>query len=276
MRRLHLAIPALLAVAPASISPSARPVRLDWGSLNILMMADPSRGTLIWGSERRGLRDKQPERGFMGYVDPAAAWRWTQDVREFLATPLTTADTGTFRASPVLRSRQGDWIYFIRLKRKDRWVDERFLVMQGASRSEARQLLIEGIERNAIEFIEALEGVNVQTLNMRRSESADSIPIANPADTSNCPTVHGKPPAVKYPRLERERGKDGDVWTSFVVTAAGAVDSSSIEVLLSDGQGFESAVLSALVRTRFKPATRQGTPISMRMYQQFSFRIVGR
>ena len=271
MRRLHLALPFLLTVAPASISPSARPVRLDWGSLNIVMMADSSRGTLIWGSSRGDARTKGRE--FVSYIDPADGYAWTRQLREFLTLRLTSADTGNFRASPVLRSNAGDWIYLVRLKRDGRWTDERFIVLQGASQSEERQLLIEGKEQNAIEFLETLESVNTQALSMP-SPRLDSIPVANPADTGTCPVVQRNPPRVRYPAHYREDGRDGDVWLSFVVTAAGAVDSSSIETLLSDGEAFESTVRSAVARTRFTPGRRNGEPISMRVFQRFAFRIV--
>jgi TonB family protein len=274
MRRLHLTIPFFLIAAPTSISPNARPVRLDWGNLNIVMMADSSRGTLIWAASRGDAKGRTKERDFVAYVEPADAHAWTQALRQFLALRLTAADTGTFRASPVLRSRTGDWIYFVRLKRAGRWTDERFIVLQGVSRSEERQLLIEAREQNAIEFLETLESVNIQALGMPPSPRADSIPIANPADTGSCPVVEHNPPRVRYPDFYREDGKDGDVWMSFVVTAAGTVDSSSIHVLLSDGEGFESNVRSAVARTRFTPGRRNGVPISMRVFQQFTFRIV--
>ena len=268
MRRLHLAIPLLLTVTSMSSNP--RPVRLDWGSLNILLMADSTRGTLVWAASRAQSND----RNFVAYVEPADAYTWTQELRQFLALRLTTADTGTFRASPVLRSKRGDGIYFVRLKRKDRWLDERFLVLQGASRTRG-QLLIEGTERNAIEFLEALESVNMLALAMPRSQQVDTIPIANPADIGGSPVVQKNPPPVRYPGLARRDGKDGDVWLSFVVNASGAVDSSSIQVLLSDGPEFESSVVSALVRTQFTPARLGDTPVPMRVFQQFSFRIVG-
>lgn len=275
MRRLHLAIPVLLTFAPANVSPSSRPVRLDWGSLNIVMMADSSRGTLIWGASRsESKRDRTKECGFVSFVEPVAAYVWTQELRQFLALSLTNADTGRFRASPVLRGKSGEWIYFVRLKRGDRWLDERFIVLQGASRSEERQLLIEGTERNAIEFLEALESVNTQALNMPAPRTVDSIAIANPADTGSSPVVQPDPPRVRYPTAYRDDGKEGDVWLSFVVTAAGAVDSSSIEVLLSDGEAFESTVRSAVARTRYTPAKRNGMPISMRVFQPFTFRLV--
>ena len=271
MRRLRLAIPFFLTATTASMSPIAEPVRLDWGSLRIVMMADSIRGTVIWGSSRVAT---SRQRDFLAVVEPTVAHGWTRELREFLALRLTSADTGSFRASTVLESRTGDWVYVMRLKRKDRWLDERFIVLQGASRSDDRQLLIEGTERNAIEFLEALESVNTQALNMPPSQRVDSVPIADPADSANGPVIQPNPPRVTYPTRYRADGKEGEVWLSFIVTAAGSVDSSSIEVYLSDGEGFESSVRTALVSARFTPAKRNGAPISMRAFQAFTFRII--
>ena len=178
MRGLFFSISLRVMVAPERISPNARPVRLDWGSLNIVMMADSSRGTLIWGSSRDDSKRRTIQRDFVAFVRPADAYEWTQQLREFLAIPLTSEDTGTFRTSPVLRSKAGDWVYLVRLKRNGRWLDQHFMVLQGASRSEERQLLIEGTRRKAIEFLETLESVNTQALTYRCCTT--SIPFRSP------------------------------------------------------------------------------------------------
>jgi TonB family protein len=275
MRRLFLAVPFLLTVPSSYASSNSRPVRLEWGNVDIVMMADSCRGTLIWGSSQGDRHGRIKQRDFVAYAEPARVYTWTQELREFLTLRLTSEDTGSFRASPALRGRNGDWIYLVRLKQNERWSDKRFIVMQGRSRSEQHQLLIEGNEQNAIEFLEELESVNLLALALPAAQSVDSIPILNPADTSAGPVVEKNPPRIRYPESARQDGKSGDVWLSYVVTAAGSVDSSSIEVIVSDGAEFASTVRTAVQRTRFTPAQVNEVPIPMRVYQKFAFRITG-
>ena len=79
--------------------------------------------------------------------------------------------------------------------------------------------------------------------------------------------------APAYPPELAAAGAQGVVRAFYVVDTMGAVDTSSVRVLYSDDPHFTAAVLSALGRMRFRPATRAGRPVRQQVEQQFRFRI---
>ena len=75
------------------------------------------------------------------------------------------------------------------------------------------------------------------------------------------------PPELTASRVE------GAVEASYVVDAAGRVDTTTIRVLRSDHPRFTESVREALAEARFRPATRGGKAVRQLVAQRFRFKV---
>ncbi|HYC31731.1 MAG TPA: energy transducer TonB [Gemmatimonadales bacterium] len=80
--------------------------------------------------------------------------------------------------------------------------------------------------------------------------------------------------APAYPPDLLAIGAEGVVQALYIVDTAGAVDTSSVEVVYSDDPRFTQSVRTALGGMRFRPARRNGSAVRQRVLQQFRFKIV--
>jgi TonB family protein len=79
--------------------------------------------------------------------------------------------------------------------------------------------------------------------------------------------------APVYPPELIAMGVEGMVQAIYVVDTTGWVDSSSVEVVVSDDARFTQSVREALDHMRFRPAIRAGHPVRQRVQQKFRFQI---
>ena len=75
-----------------------------------------------------------------------------------------------------------------------------------------------------------------------------------------------------FPSILLQRGVQGDVWLSYVITENGTVDMDQVHVWLSDHRLFTGEVEKTIASWRFEPALRGGRPVAVRMFQRFPFR----
>ena len=78
---------------------------------------------------------------------------------------------------------------------------------------------------------------------------------------------------MRYPEQARANNREGDVWASYLVTAAGRARENSLRVYFSDDALFSRAVREALPHFRFDAARKDGRPSEIRVLQQFTFRL---
>jgi hypothetical protein len=80
--------------------------------------------------------------------------------------------------------------------------------------------------------------------------------------------------APVYPRDLLATGTEGRVQAIYVVDSTGQVDTTTIQVILSDDPRFTESVRNALGLMRFRPAKRAGRHVRQLVKQQFRFQIV--
>jgi TonB family protein len=78
----------------------------------------------------------------------------------------------------------------------------------------------------------------------------------------------------RYPDEARRAGREGSVLIRFLVTETGLPDFGSIDVVRGDPD-FVTAVLLAVPRMRFRPATVGGCAVRMLVQQPFEFQLQG-
>ena len=88
------------------------------------------------------------------------------------------------------------------------------------------------------------------------------IPIESRLVKSTQPEVIKQPQPV-YPRAMQESGMVGQVMLELVVNAQGNVQDPS--VVSSNNPNFEQPAIDAVLKWKFKPGTRDGKPVGVRM-----------
>jgi TonB family protein len=81
--------------------------------------------------------------------------------------------------------------------------------------------------------------------------------------------IYSPPP--DYSNEARKRKIEGVVTLAAVVTSAG--QTTQIRVLTSRGYGLDEKAIEAVRKWKFKPATRDGVPVSVEMALEISFHL---
>jgi periplasmic protein TonB len=95
------------------------------------------------------------------------------------------------------------------------------------------------------------------------SYQVDTLPV--PLNTEEIQTYGEE----NYPASAKKLGIEGVVQLAVTVEADGSV--SAVQVLTGPGHGFNEAARSALLRARFKPATKGGTPVATDIPWKYTF-----
>jgi TonB family protein len=74
-----------------------------------------------------------------------------------------------------------------------------------------------------------------------------------------------------HPDILRQAGVEGRVVVQFVVDTTGAVDSGSVRVLTTTHRLFERPARAAIASCRFRPGSRGGQVVRVRMTQPLNF-----
>lgn len=78
-------------------------------------------------------------------------------------------------------------------------------------------------------------------------------------------------PAPDYSKEARRRKIEGVVTLDVVVTSAGKT--TQIRVLQGRGYGLDEKAMEAVSKWKFQPATKDGTPVSVEIAVEISFRL---
>lgn len=90
----------------------------------------------------------------------------------------------------------------------------------------------------------------------------DSVAIIDP--TSDAP---------EYPAALALRKLEGSATLRFVIDSTGAIDMSTVRVMSASHSGFAKAVIAAMPRMKYRPASIAGHPVRLLVEQMFSFKI---
>ena len=100
--------------------------------------------------------------------------------------------------------------------------------------------------------------------------TAGSAQVFTPDQLSEMPQIDSPRDALRaiqesYPNRLRDRGIEGRVQVSFVVTADGSVDPASVEVVQTENQELGTAAISAIRQIKFKPGKKDGSAVASRV-----------
>lgn len=250
--------------------PSPAVTRLAWGALNVLVEADSTQGTRVWAQTSSIGYDGRPL-AFVGSFDPERLADWLDRAHVILArTPPRVADSIHTLLSPRLFARDSSRLVVIRHRNRGKWAKRVSILLVGPS------------ERDPWSIDATLEEANqfLQALFLRAAESglkpgSTAVAEANPMVAATCPSPLPGNPQPAYPALREWAGRAGEVFMSFVVRADGSTDPESFRALMFAAAAFADAAYRALKESRYRPATLNGQPIDVRVFQRVSFRVGG-
>lgn len=243
--------------------------RLAWGSVNVLVMSDTSRGVVVWGvPTARPEKWTKYEHEFVSSFKPEEVGPWVLSVRKLLGAEAP--DPGESRdmvPSKPLWGRDSTVIQVMRKRKGARW-DKEIIVYFG-HHSGQNPLAVVSDEKEVQAFIRTM----VEALPGSRYNVGNSH---GPIDVLLGMEASGE---VTYPRalpdnphLHFEAGREGDVWVEFVVRPDGTPDMSTFRVLLTDMPSLVQRVEMAVSVSKFEPARINGTPVAARLYYRYYFR----
>ncbi len=106
---------------------------------------------------------------------------------------------------------------------------------------------------------------------MRRSRSQDAnVTIYEPGNGVTLPTVEEEVRPV-YTDAAKTAGIDGVVVLEDVVMPDGRTDRVSVVQSLDPTYGLDAAAVDALKAWRFKPGTKEGKAVAVRIHVQMTF-----
>jgi len=248
-------------------APDSTVTRLAWGTVNVLLQADTTKGVLVW-AETSPIAYSGKQLSFAASFDPQAVDPWLDVAHLVVTTAAVPGDSAVALETPPLVARYGSRLVLLRRRKKAKWEQQTAILL--LDREEHHPWSIDAPPENARHFLEAFFRQAGQS---RQLPDSTGVHDANPLEPRSCPRPLAGTLVLRYPEGLRWRGAMGEVWMHFVVQADGTPDSTSFQVLLSDDPAFAAAVIQALHRAHYQPAEVGGVPVAAHVHQRFIFRI---
>jgi TonB family protein len=256
-----------LATPAAAQSTSSNLQHVRWPLLDMVMVPDsaglwflvaPNPATMQWesGSHLADLR-----------IDPIISLQWVTIARKLVTSTHQANSEPARQVTPPLQAKQGP-DYILLARNPEKAAAERVFIF--AVSDSARQ--VKWRAEASLAQVEAL-------LNALDRVASDSRTSAGQFFGGTTHPEHDEPvqivsqPKPKYPSRLASRGRVGRVWMAYDIGANGRVIQGTFRPLLSDDILFTQAAIQALLRSRFKPAMRNGQPVSQRVFQVILFRV---
>lgn len=240
--------------------------RLAWGALNVLVEADSTQGTRLWAQTSSLGYDGRPL-AFVGSFDPERLADWLDRAYVVLArTPPPVADSIQALVTPRLLARDSSRLVVIRRRVKGKWTKRASILLVGPSERDPWSINVTLEEGN--QFLQALF---LRAAESGLSPNTAALAEANPMVAATCPSPLPGNPKPAYPPVREWAGRAGEVFMSFVVRADGSTDPESFRALMFDHAALADAVYRALKESRYRPATVNGQPIDVRVFQRVIF-----
>lgn len=243
--------------------PEPRPVKITWDTGSLLVVADSSYGVLVAVAGVDPTKRTSSDNTILFSVDPSLAFQWTQTAHWVLDSDHSQfSDTAEVVSTPPLTGNGNGVLFLQRAWSGTSWVGGPHLyVAERLGESAVTLQLNETLATNFVEtFRAAASAVDVQFV--RSGSVTPPVPLRG----------NRRP---EYPGELYWQEREGGVWLAYTVGTNGRVDVTTAQVLFSDNDDFTRVVLQALRHWRYEPAVRDGQPVSYRIYQYFTFKLIG-
>jgi hypothetical protein len=252
-------------------SGTAAVARVRWPLADVVLVPDTCYG--VWLLVSPNMAAQQWDKGsqIVGLtVDPLILFQWANTARALAHAPELGVDPAkvSFKTTPRLESRHGG--PFLLLARSTEPADRRLQFVVSDSAEGVRwKSFVSTTELD--ELLATIEDVVARTPPPR--PPTDSTIVMDDRSAGLEPVVQLELPRPDYPSELVARRPSGRVWAEYVVGTDGRVEKGSVRVLLADHEAFARSATRSFERSRFRPATRDGSPVRQRVFQAISFRV---
>src|SRR5689334_12470112 len=243
-------------------------VWFEWREPHIAILPDSS-GTYFW-VQTGAAGDSTPPRTVAVTFDPAKITTWLSGARAFLNASPTAADTPTIRSSEILHGTAGDGLYLLRGRANGVWADDAVLAVE--SPKSTAPVRVRGSAKDLLTILDSLQMVAGVTPYSEVVSQRVRVDEQTKFDTPARGDRGNMPPS--YPLGLLRSGQDGLVIVSFVVSARGKVDLTTVKPFLVTHPAFLESVLTALPFMSFHPAILGGGEVDSRITMPFQFSVV--
>jgi Gram-negative bacterial TonB protein C-terminal len=212
-------------------------------SSGVWLVTAPTPGTTKWGSGSNLIS--------LG-VDPVVLLQWATVARKLTA--------GEVAVTPKLQD--GDEFIVLGKNPRGSRADEKFVLVATDSSRGIRWM----------SYASRAQVDDLTTVLERIASIGRDVFVEGVEPDPDTPVEVIDIPGPFYPGGLAEPDRVGRVWMQFVVGEDGRPREGSFKPLLADDPEFTKATIHALSRARFKPALRNGQPVSQRVFQVVEFR----
>jgi hypothetical protein len=234
---------------------------LDWGSLAFLIKPDTANGVQLWVIALVDKSGRSEPRTYVARFDPAVVLTWLGDA-ELMLLPNAAGpnDPPTQLATPRLGDLRHGTVIAARRREHNRW-SKRVLLSFQERHEEPLTFSVEGSQAKQLFEEFSRQARQSHLTDPIRAASLDQCGVG-PDEKLNAEQLYS--PQTLYPPSLLSRGIPGLVAFRFIVDTTGrAAMDQDLRVLYSTDPAFTVAARDMLARSTFKPATRNGHPVSV-------------
>ncbi len=247
-----------------SLSPDSNITRLNWHTVNLLVIADRKDGLGLWIQTAMSNHQGKP-RQYTATFEPDGLQNWLDLANRIVTTTTPPRDSATALIDRNIAAQDGSQMMLVRRRAGHKWEDDVILIMSdsGGRNSWA-------IEAQLPEMAELVKTMFAAATRSHLEPAASVIATANPLDVDRAPRMLGSP-KPEYPAALLATGRPGEVWLQYIVGEDGTVNPSSIVALLSDDSAFARSAIAAVLGSRFQPALSANVPVPVLVHQRVVF-----
>lgn len=246
------------------MSPDSNITRLNWHTVNLLVIADRKDGLGLWIQTAMSAHQGKP-RQYTASFEPDGLQGWLDLANRIVTTTTPPRDSATALIDPNIAAQDGSQMMLVRRRAGHKWEDDVILIMSdsGGRNSWA-------IEAQLPEMAELVKTMFAAATRSHLEPAASVIATANPIAVDQAPRMLGNP-KPEYPAALLAAGRPGEVWLQYLVREDGTADPASIVTLLSDDSAFTRSAVAAILGTRFRPALVANIPTPIKVHQRVVF-----
>jgi hypothetical protein len=246
---------------------SRREVKVQWGLVDFVVMADSSRGVGLYMapslSSEQG--DKHASLSYIAF-DPIYVRQWVLLAGKDMQKPWPDSKAATLiPMAPAIVATTGR--AFLLLARGQ--TQSGFLLVLKDSISTVGWTALADAERGRV-----LLGALDEVASLSRYDPSGGISSDSAVHVVDSREVQRAPRLVSMEALwvPSSQEHEGRVWARYVVDSSGRVKPESIEVIFSDGPAYTERLRQALATAVYEPGQVDGVPVRVACFQVFSFR----
>lgn len=190
-----------------------------------------------------------------------------------------TGDAQTLRRSPSVgpvfqEAYASIFIVSTRTGRLIMWDRPSF---EASKAEEAEAILLAELDRRAGRYVAAIRAAAENERQMRALSTAHGVPVIEEVPEENSPAAKGLRPPAPYRRLrppypETAARAEAEATVDVLVDIETDGEVSRVEVVRWAGFGLDEATVNTVRQMHFRPAMRDGVPVSMRVLLRYNFR----